>query len=103
MGTVGAGDNTSRDGTGPNPGAPDWFQVTFSADTLTLAVTPANETGILFSVYTDCADDEVAGDVGLSPPAQEAIIATAGKYYVEVFPGASGTSAGTYELAASVS
>jgi hypothetical protein len=106
MGTLAPGTNVSEDGTGPNPGVgnADWFEVTFSADTLTLTGSQSGETGIVFDVYYNCNGGLVSSDADVYVCCQEVVISTPGTYYIEVYPLITDSSSGgTYTLTATVS
>jgi hypothetical protein len=94
----------SANGTGPNPGVADWFEVTFTTDTLTLSGSISGESGILYDVYYDCAGDAVGNDTGMFVGSEQAQIGTGGTYYIKVYPEATGSSSGgTFSITASVS
>jgi hypothetical protein len=80
--------------------SPDWFAVTFDGSTnpyLSIALT--GETGVVFTVYIDCAGDLALGQYGLyTAGVSTTNLASTGTYYIEVFVVPTGTSAGTYVL-----
>jgi hypothetical protein len=97
LGQLSSGQSVTHGGTGPPPASADWFEVTSLSGTLTLTLTPTDETGVVFDVYTDCIT-AVAGDLAVP---YQARLASAGTYYIKVYVLTGGTNAGTFELAAS--